>query len=166
MPEINLPTKATQDAIKTNVDNVNTNVTSVKNDVAIVKTNVATVNTNVNTLNTNVGTPTSSASSSTSGNAHAKLNWLLTNLQTLVSGRVVKSIQRGMRSREEVPDDTVSISTVDVSKTIVLLDGRKESSNGAVPVMLRSLSSTSFTVTSNVGGTSRYDYSWQVIEFY
>ncbi|MFJ7914488.1 MULTISPECIES: hypothetical protein [unclassified Lysinibacillus] len=82
MPEINLPTKATQDAIKTNVDNVNTNVTSVKTDVATVKSNVATVDTNVKTVNTNLGTPTSSASSSTSGNAHAKLNWLMNNGST------------------------------------------------------------------------------------
>lgn len=85
MPEIQLPTKATQDAIKTSVDNVNTNVTSVKNDVATVKNNVATVNTNVNTVNTNLGTPTSSASSSTSGNAHAKLNFLMNSVaQTAV----------------------------------------------------------------------------------
>ncbi len=72
-----LPSKATQDEIKTNVDSVktdvasvktdvstvNTNVTSVKNDVATVKTNVGTVNTNVdnvkstvNSINTTVGT--------------------------------------------------------------------------------------------------------------
>jgi len=82
MPEIQLPTKVTQDAIKTNVDNVNTNVTSVKTDVATVKSNVATVDTNVKTVNTNLGTPTSSASSSTSGNAHAKLNWLMNNGST------------------------------------------------------------------------------------
>lgn len=80
--EIELPTKATQDAIKTNVDNVNTNVTSVKTDVATVKNNVATVDTNVKTVNTNLGIPTSSASSSTSGNAHAKLNWLMNNGST------------------------------------------------------------------------------------
>lgn len=89
-----LPDKATQlaikqgvdeiniksDQIKLGVDNVNTNVSTVKTDVASVKNNVTTVNTTVNTINSNLGTPTSSASNSTGANAHAKLNYLMNNV--------------------------------------------------------------------------------------
>lgn len=103
--EIELPTKKTQDEIKTKVDNVNTNVTSVKTDVATVKSNVATVNTNVNTVNTNLGAPTSSASSSTSGNAHAKLNFLM---NSVAQTAVLKQYKSGYSSTL-IPDKLLGL---------------------------------------------------------
>jgi len=102
-----LPSKATQDEIKTNVDSVktdvasvktdvgtvNTNVTSVKNDVATVKTNVGTVNTNVDsvkstvtsinttvgTINTNASTAATKATAAASDVATVKTNTATNN---------------------------------------------------------------------------------------
>ncbi|MFE6167007.1 hypothetical protein ACFVP8_03915 [Viridibacillus arvi] len=75
MPEISLPTKTTQDAIRTAVDNVNANVGVVKNTIDNVNTNVNTVKNNtvniesrvtdvqskVNTINSNVSSLNSRA---------------------------------------------------------------------------------------------------------
>lgn len=41
------------------------------------------IDVDVDTLITQLGAPTSAASSATSGNAHAKLNWLLTTLSNV-----------------------------------------------------------------------------------
>ncbi|TQR26968.1 hypothetical protein C7Y47_23910 [Lysinibacillus sphaericus] len=111
MPEIQLPTKATQDVIKANVDNVNSNVTTVKS-------NVATVDANVKTVNTNLGIPTSSASSSTSGSAHAKLNYLMNNIAPMT---VLKQYPSSA-SNQSIIDKIAGIhsSTVDAGGTTYL----------------------------------------------
>lgn len=71
MPEINLPTKAGQDEIKTLAGNINANVDDVKADVTAVNTNVNSVNTNVNTIKSNVGS--NSDASSATGSVHGKI---------------------------------------------------------------------------------------------
>lgn len=64
MPEINLPTKAGQDEIKTLAGTINTNVDSVKTDITA-------VNSNVNTVKSSIGT--NSDTSSATGSVHGKL---------------------------------------------------------------------------------------------
>lgn len=68
MPEINLPTKVGQDAIKTAVDNINTNVSSVKTDVSTVNTNVSNVKSTVDAVKTNVANVQSSVNNLSSAN--------------------------------------------------------------------------------------------------
>lgn len=172
MPEINLPTKSTQDEIKTNVDNVNTNVTSVKADVATVKSNV-------NTINTNLGTPATSASSTTSANAHAKLNWLTTNISLLSSaGRIpsIKRVQRGKKfvSRRPESDIDISIQYCDPTKSFLICDGyvmkfyasSVDEYEASVYATLTSSYITFPDIYLNGQNDITMGFSWQVIELY
>ena len=71
----------------------------------------------------------------------------------------VKSVQRGNVSDNYSENVTINISSVNVNKSIVILNGGM-TSNYFSPVVLVTLTSTNFSVSN------AYEFSWQVIEFY
>lgn len=153
---------------------INTNVSGVKTDVATVKSNVITVNNNVNSANTNIGTPTSSSSNSTSANAHAKLNWLLSNIGTLVGrSSIINSIQSGrVDTYFGYSNITIPISYVYTSKSFVLISGEVGyETNGGIKYFspaerLAVLTSNAITFPSVDQFRDKSALvNWQVIEF-
>lgn len=170
---INLATETKQDEIIANVVNV-------KETVNAVNTNVDNVNTNVNankstlaTVNANLGTPTSGASNATGSNAHAKLNYINSMLGTINgnvnSKGVVKSVQRGSSM-----DGTTTISAVNVSKSVVILNSSGNviyDSNGSVrgggmSAVLTNSTTVSVGYSAGDGYLIKPPISWQVVEFY
>jgi hypothetical protein len=83
---------------------------------------------------------------------------------------IVKSVQRGVASGNQ----TITISAVDVSRTIVLINGGQSAnvnttSDGRVP-RLSALTTTSFTVeratfSTTLSNDTNVDWSWQVVEY-
>lgn len=137
MAEIALPTKATQ-------DDTNTKVTS---------------------MNANVGTPASTANNAPSSNVHAKINWLVNNVNTLIAGRTVKSVQRGIVKLNAEGNTTITISSVNPSKCHVELYGTFGATTAGYDRTLRigSMSATSITLSPTGNPT---EIGWEVIEFY
>lgn len=136
---IDLATKTMQTAIRSTVDAIKTVVDGTKTKVDTIDARTNTMNTNINTINTNVG--------------------------TLINGRVVKSVQRGVRAGS----GSTTISTVNPSKCMVLINGFSgEDGFGkyALPYVLE-LTSTKLTIAVSGKGTSaEFSNSWEVIEFY
>lgn len=142
---------------------------------------------NVAGLVEKIGNTTDVGGSDTTGSAMAKLNALLktmgssnTSLADLIislSNRgMVKSVQRGTAAIISGTTKAITISAVNINKSVVVLNGaRKFSSSGGTtnifPFYLSSLASTSITIkTEEMSGaniTAGTEYcSWQVIEFY
>lgn len=142
---------------------------------------------NVAGLVEKIGTTTDVGGSNTAGSTMAKLNALLktmgisnTSLADLIislSNRgMVKSVQRGTAAIISGTTKAITISAVNINKSVVVLNGaRKFSSSGGTinifPFYLSSLASTSITIkTEEMSGaniTAGTEYcSWQVIEFY
>ena len=119
-------------------------------------------------------TVSSRAASSTALSNAVWTNALATNLSTLASAggssQSVKSVQRGVFSYTDTStgSKTINISTINPSKSLVILNGATNSGNNAL-IILESLSASSFVVNSNsltVSTLSGSRFSWQVIEFY
>ncbi len=159
---------------------IDTNVTGVKTDVATVKTNVSTVNTNVSTINTNLGVPTSAASNGTSANADAKLNWLLTNLGTLIGSRSIKRVQSGAVNYNQSYDNlnglVIPISYVaDLTKAFCIVNGNfiaiySTTSNLYDLATDFKLTNSTIEMRTNLANSGMYKstckMAWQVVEFY
>lgn len=140
----------------------------IKNVVDTTKINLEVVDALVDDLLIRLGAPTTTASNVTSGNAHAKLNWLLTNVATLVAGRVVKSVQRGMSAGTNSNPLVISINTVTHSKCLVIIDGVINYSSNQY-LLIQELKTTQLLITKNPATGSIIDsvvVGWQVIEFY
>ena len=139
--EINTMLTGFTNDVDSDITTLSGSVTALSNNLTTVKTDVATVKSSVSTLSTTVsGIPKSA----------------------------VKSIQRGVHSGSATENITISISTVNPSKCMVLLQSTRDTTN--LPSLV-SIASTSFTVTtsSSVYSTSpntASPFSWQVIEFY
>jgi len=91
-----------------------------------------------------------------------------TNVGTLLNGRTVKSVQSGVATSSITEPITVSHSSVNVSKSIILLNGSNNVGAGdgyaAMPYVM-SKNSTNFVFGFPFTNTT-YPISWQVIEFY
>ena len=101
---------------------------------------------------------------SSTGTLSQKLSYLIN------SPKIVKSIQTGTSTA----DSAITISTVNVSKSIAFIDGggHRASSNGNYvyggPYYISAFSSTSITITNSNASQSGGDMvcRWWVIEFY
>ena len=99
-------------------------------------------------------------------------------IEALLGKGVVKSVQRGTGFSFQTQSDTdygygtVTISNVDVSKTILIYDGYTVSTQGHDLQVTAKLNSGSISITTMSGawmGTlnfSSQSWNWQVIEFY
>ena len=89
------------------------------------------------------------------------------NLKALASQSPIKSIQRGVHGGDARNNITISISSVNPSKSIVILNSSVTDANDQynyTPVLV-SLSSTSFVISKSGYSSSSAQFSWQVIEF-
>lgn len=89
-----------------------------------------------------------------------------TSLKSIASQSPIKSIQRGVHGGG-TGNVTISISAVNASKSIVILNNSVTDANDQynyVPVLV-SLSSTNFVVSKSAYASSATQFSWQVIEF-
>lgn len=142
--------------------------------------------TSINTVTTSIGETNNTGGTATAGSIFAKLNKLLTdwttaragkidsidtdiqtvktNVNTLVNGRVVKSVQYGVATNLATGSGrTISYSAVDISKSMILIEGH--AGNNA-QLFIKSRTATSFTVANTFSITSNSEFSWHVIEFY
>ena len=99
-------------------------------------------------------------------------------IEALLGKGVVKSVQRGTgfsfqtQNGTDYGYGTVTISNVDVSKTILIYDGYTVSTQGHDLQVTAKLNSGSISITTMSGaweGTlnfSSQSWNWQVIEFY
>lgn len=158
MPEINLPTKAGQDEIKTLAGNINTNVD-------IVNTNVDSVKTIV----TDVQGDTSRIEADTQ-DIQGKVNTINSNVNTLLSGRSVKNVQRGSGIIPEFGASlSVTISSVNIAKSILIFSWNVPvdvAPSGVLYPVGKIASSNSILFTRHGQGSLWTQIEWQVIEFY
>ena len=139
--EVNTMLTGFTDEVNSDITALSGSVTTLSNNVATVKTDVATVKSNVSTLSTTTNS---------------------------IPKGAVKSVQRGVHAGSATDNITISISTVNPSKCMVLLQPTRDTTN--LPSLV-SIASTSFTVTtsSSVYSSSpntASPFSWQVVEFY
>lgn len=129
---------------------------------------------NIPALDEKIGANNSSASNSLTANQNAKLNWLLMNLNTLVTGRVVKSVQRG-RASFTAPDKgaTVVISQVLTNKSLLFIGTPINISGGGLVtvytangVLTNGNRIDISTASSNATAGTVIGVDWQLIEFY
>ena len=107
-----------------------------------------------------IGSADDTGGTATTGTVMGKLN-------ALFGGGAIKSIQRGVcGSYTDSKEQTVTISEVNTSKSIVLLSCTSQSSSsyGHSGVCLLSFTPTTFSFKPTEKATSKV--SWQVIEFY
>lgn len=98
-----------------------------------------------------------------------KVDSIEANVNTLVNGRVVKSVQKGSVyiASTALTTHTATFSAINENKAIVIVNGSKTSAGTETTITLKSLSSTSLTVEAgNHGGTGNISCSWQIIEYY
>lgn len=119
-----------------------------------------------------IGDTTDTGATGTTGTIYGKLNNIITNRSA------IKSIQRGTATTTSTSSYSVTISTVDTSKSIILLFGGAVRSSGdhvgqTVLPYVDSFNPANFRIKGySQGGSSggtQYSYptvSWQVIEFY
>ena len=141
------------------------------------------------TIIDNIGATGNTGGSATAGTVMAKLNAIITKLNSSSGSSAIKSIQRGVADPANYKNSsgyaltqwTININAVNPNKTIVILKdsyiavkGGSSSygENGMHGAYLISLSATSFTIGYNgsnenmsYGYTYGYPVSWQVIEF-
>lgn len=160
MEVLKIATKALQLAIQTTVDGVRTVVDSIKTTTDAIKVKVDTVDTRTNTINTNVSTvKTTAESTKTVVDATKSVADITkTNIDTLLAGRVVKSVQRGEATTSVEGVINITVSAVNVSKSIVIL--QSQSSNSVAGV----LSSPTVIKCQSIDHDTKF--SWQLIEFY
>lgn len=114
----------------------------------------------IDNIDAAISTRASQASITTLQNTANAINTATTEL---INGRVVKSVQIGNMVPTLMPQ-TVSHSAVNISKSIIILNGDAGDSY-PVPPYITGRTSTSFTV-SNARNASKPPFSWQIIEFY
>lgn len=153
---------------------------SILTDTTKIKTDVANINTavpKINTIDTNLGIPSTPQSNLISANVHSKLNWLLSNLNTVLGKTGIKSIQRGrVSSYIGNPGYTpITISFVYPSKSFLIAHGHVQARSDSGT--LYEYDAADIAVISDSG--TRIDFpaldnrkeisivcNWQVIEFY
>ena len=174
----------------------------VKSDVADVKTDVAGVKVDVANVNSNIGGTADTGGSSSEGTSMAKLNYLIESIKNVLNStagtaglktldkiieekvnsavskitanggiKVVKSVQRGVV--QPALKATVTINSINVNKSIVILNGTWEGDSSyeyTLPI-LSNLTSTSLKIFNSYDNddgrrASAFFVSWQVIEFY
>ena len=179
---------------------VKSDVADVKTDVAGVKVDVASVNSNIGGTadtggNSSEGTSMAKLNylieslknvlNSTAGTAglktldkiiEEKVNSAVNTITANGGVKAVKSVQRGVvEFSRSGGSKTVSISSVDTSKAIVLINNGtlaysyESSSHTTYGAILESMTNTSIILSSNrVSGFNDFggSASWQVIEFY
>lgn len=137
---------------------------------------IDSVDSKVQTGNNTIGATNNTGGSTISGTVFAKLNRLLTdwtttragyldtinaNVGTLINGRVVKSVQRGVTTSFTIP-----LSPINPLKSQVTLYGTSYASSSQIRLpYVQSITSTQLILNA-VGFGSGESFSWQVIEFY
>lgn len=101
--------------------------------------------------------------STTNNHVSACRDQIQANIQTLLNGRVVKSVQRGVAIAVGTSTTVVGISPINKDKAIVILNSYFNHQNNRNAVLIE-LTSTSITIQSDLDSTNKV--SWQVIEFY
>jgi len=129
-------------------------------------------------LRRQIGLRTDSVDSS--GSLHAKVgdvkSYLETYLDTKISSiQAVRSVQRGILIKQTIDKDSsvnVTISSVDTSKSVVILSTLVTSTSGSIDrqhgIYARLTSSTNLRFTSDAAdgwGANSGSIAWQVIEF-
>lgn len=111
-------------------------------------------------LNTNLDKPLNSLITDY-GNV---TNAIKQDTYNLITRGSIKSIQRGEGNGEKVKD--VYFSSVNLSKSLIVLNSSYPSAGNTSGISLRSLTNTSMRL--NFGGTTNTScyFNWQVIEFY
>lgn len=125
-----------------------------------------------------LGSPTTGQSNSTSGNAHAKLNWLMSYVNTIYGKNAgIKSVQRGRyEGYVGYPDYApITISFVYPSKSFLIAHGHVQARSDSGT--LYEYDAADIAVISSSG--TRIDFpaldnrkeiaivcNWQIIEFY
>lgn len=93
------------------------------------------------------------------------LQELGTDIDTLLAGRVVKSVQRGILSGPAT-NATITIASINPAKAFVIIDGQ---AGVDIEIRLSSLTTNSLIIepanSNGVWGTNS-TASWQIIEFY
>lgn len=122
---------------------------------------ITDISTKINTLNTVISDISTKIS-----DISTKNNTLNTTVTNGFNKGCVKSVQRGTYSSKSYSEEvTINISSINTSNSLVIIDGSDNyGADSATPPLLHSLSSTSITVTANLGRFSKF--TWQVIEFY
>ena len=92
-------------------------------------------------------------------------------IETLLNGRVVKSVQRGVLNSQVIASGqtfSIPISQIDVEKGIVISEvNGSGNTSGNNPITSISLSSNSIILKNeDARYNSKITCSWQVIEFY
>ena len=98
-------------------------------------------------------------------------NAINSNVATLLSGRTVKSVQRGfVETAVSMYSTSVGISAVDMSKSLILVSGNAATNyNGYSDAIGEFASNTVLVIRSSSASDTVYIFgrlSWQVIEFY
>ena len=90
-----------------------------------------------------------------------------TSLKSIASQSPIKSIQRGVYVGNWKENATISISAIDPSKSMVILNGSQADAYDQYSYLhvLVSLSSTSLVVSRSGFASTAAQFSWQVIEF-
>lgn len=127
----------------------------------------------INTMNTKLSSVAIETSPKNIENLIKSINTKISN-----TTNIIKSVQRGVRNFTSTSSQSISISTINPQKSIVILNGgvdqNVQSSIGiivtsATPYLL-SLSSSSISIGISVYNGSSWantlPVSWQVIEFY
>ena len=92
-----------------------------------------------------------------------------TNVDTLLAGRVVKSVQRGtLIGPDTTANVNITISNVDPNKCAIIVGGKnQDTSTHIVPISITNTTLVLGRATKSSGVWSALSLaSWQVIEFY
>lgn len=164
--------KPTQNLIKTNTDSILSDTTTLKNSTSTITDDIATLKTNsteiknelttvknyTDTVEANVGS--NNDASSPYGSVHSKLKDIKANL----GGSSIKSIQRGTYSMGSSTSGNVTISSIEPSKSVLIVDSTIDNKDYTNGVIISSLSRTSISFLRG-NGFGNMNISWQVIEY-
>ena len=139
--------------------------------------------TSVDGIDTKIGATNNTGGTASAGSIFAKLNTLLTDWTTtragyidnintkvdsLVNGKVVKSVQRGFFSGSSTKTPAgvlINHNAVDLNKSLLFVSGFKANYAGS-GLITASRSSTNFLMEGSSTTTYAYEFSWELIEFY
>ncbi len=111
----------------------------------------------------------SRASQSSLNTLQGTANTINANVGSLVNGRVVKSVQRGvvtLNSSTNSPNYKVPHIAVDINKSILILNGWSRYNGGGYDSSPVIASREPFAFTLIYGKDAFYHVSWEIIEFY
>jgi len=146
-----------------------------QSDIEEVKSNIEEVQQDIQDVSDLIGQTENTGGTVTAGTVMAKLNALLTKFTS--GGVGIKKVQRGTFQEKIVAnttdnDTTITISSVNPSKTFVILRGGGTSGYASSPSVvmgyLKKLTATSFTYGGGRGSVtiSPSMISYEVVEFY